>query len=295
MSDASDPLWRCRDAHCGAVLHTAELKHVIAPGITVDVCPRCGSPVKGMDEPEPVAETGPTPAPPVSFASALVYPFRGGGLLALGLGTVLVGVVAYGLPFLYGYIVTIFVYGCACNYLFDVVLTSANGEDKPPGLPDFSDWWDDILQPILLVVSTTVLCFLPTLLYFIGYLWHCWYEGWVPDPTEPACAWGVLSLSLLSLLYYPMALLAAVMFNTTRVVDPRLVIRSIARVLRPYATVCGFMVLMTLVRVAFRALVPDNLLLGHFVGVTLKLWGAVASMRLLGLLYRAHQSTLAWF
>ena len=36
-------------------------------------------------------------------------------------------------------------------------------------------------------------------------------------------------------------------------------------------------------------------LLAHFIAVFLSLWGAMASMRLLGLLYRAHKETLGWF
>ncbi|HTS20065.1 MAG TPA: hypothetical protein VMP11_20995 [Verrucomicrobiae bacterium] len=296
MSESSDLLWQCRDKHCGAVLRAAELQRIIAPGIATEVCPRCGSPVVPVREDRPTAVGEETPERPVTLASALVYPFRSvGGLLVLGVGTILVGVIAYGLPFLYGYIITIGVYGCMCNYLFDVVLTTANGEDKPPGLPDFSDWWDDVLQPILLVISTTVLCFTPSILYFIGYLWHCWYQGWVPDPTEPVCAVGVLGLALLSSLYYPMALLAVVMFNAKRAVNPQIVLPSIARVLRPYGLVCAFMILVGLVQVAFRVTFAPDSLFGHFVGVTLKLWGSIASMRLLGLLYRMHKSELAWF
>jgi len=57
-------------------------------------------------------------------------------------------------------------------------------------------------------VSTTLLCFAPALLYFVMYLVHCWYEGWVPEPDEPVCAVGVMVLVVISSFYYPMALLA---------------------------------------------------------------------------------------
>ncbi len=295
MSDASETLWQCQNGRCGARLRATDLRRVVAPGIALEVCPHCGGPVTTTAEQVTVpAAAGPRERMP-SFASALVYPFRGWGLMALGVGTFLVGLLAFGLPFLYGYIIKIFVYGYMCNYLFDVVLTTANDEDTPPGLPDSADWWEDILQPILLVVSTTVLCFAPSFIYFILYLVRCWYEGWVPDPSEPMCLWGVVGLALVSSLYYPMALLAVVMHHARRAADPRLVIPSIVRVLGPYLAVCGFMVLTGLVQVGFRAMSPDHSLLAHFTAVFLNLWAAMVSTRLLGLLYRGHKAKLGWF
>ena len=295
MSGAADILWQCQSENCGALVRAADLRHIATPGATFAACPHCGGAVVSTEPTAIAAEAGARQRLP-SFASALVYPFRGWGLLVLGVGTFLIGLLEFvGLVFLIIYVVMMLVYGYVCNYLFEVVLTTANGEDTPPGFPDFTDWWDDILHLILLVVSTTLLCFVPSFLYFLWYLWHCWYEGWVPDPSEPTCAVGVLGLALLSLLYYPMALLAVVMHNTGGAADPRLVIPAIARVLRPYLTVCGFMVLTRLVGMAFRALFTGHSLTVHFIPVFLSLWGAMASMRLLGLLYRAHQKKLGWF
>jgi len=294
MSDAPNTLWRCQDERCGAILRAADLRRVIAPGITLEVCPRCGGPVATTGQGTATDDAG-ARKPVPSFASALVYPFRGWGLMPLGLGTLLVGLLSFGLPFLYGYVISIAVYGYICNYLFDVILTTANGEEAPPGLTDSVDWWEEILQPILLMVSTTALCFSPSLLYFIFYLWHCWYRGWAPDLTEPMCVYGVVGFALVSLLYYPMALLSVVMHNARRAVDPRLVMPSIARVWRPYLAVCGFMVLTVLVQLAFAVIFAGGSLLAHFTAVFLKLWSAMAGMRLLGLLYRTHEATLRWF
>jgi hypothetical protein len=294
MSEDPDSLWQCQGKRCGAMLRATELRQMVAPGVAVDVCPHCGGPVARTDGGSTVEDGKPTEPVP-SFANALAYPFRGGGLFVLGVGTMLLGLIAFGMPFLYGYVISMFVYGCLCNYLFDVVLTTANGEDKPPGLPDFSDWWEDILQPILLMISTTVLCFAPSFLYFIGYLWHCWYEGWVPDLSQPACAWGVVGLALISLYYYPMALLAVIMFDSKRAVSPRMVVPSISRVLRPYMMVCGFMTLIGLSLVVFRVVFTRGSFLVYFGGVALKLWGAMVSMRLLGLMYRTYKSRLGWF
>jgi hypothetical protein len=294
MSGAADTLWQCQSENCGALVRAADLRHIATPGATFEVCPHCGGAVATTEPPTVSADAEARERVP-SFSSALVYPFHGWGLVALGVGTFLVGLLEFGLVFLISYVAVMLVYGYACNYLFDVVLTTANGEDAPPGFPDFTHWWEDILRPILLVVSTTLLCFVPSFLYFVWYLWHCWYEGWVPDPSEPTCAVGVLGLALLSSLYYPMALLAVVMHDARRAADPRLVIPAIARVLRPYLTVCGFMVLTGLVRVGFRAVFTGDSLLAHFTAVLLSLWGAMASMRLLGLLYRAHQEKLGWF
>jgi hypothetical protein len=294
MSDTSDTLWQCRNERCGATLRAADLRRVMAPGIALQVCPHCGGPVTSTGAQEHVSENGKPEKLASSFASALVYPFRGWGLVALGLGTFLVGLLAFGLPFLYGYIISIFVYGYLCSYFFDIVHTTAIDEDRPPALQDSADWWEDILQPILLVVSVTVLCFAPSFLYFIMYLVHCWYEGWVPDLSEPICMWGVLCLALISAFYYPMALLAVIMHNARRAADPRLVIAAIGRVPWPYLLVCGFMVLTGLVQIGFGLAFPHGSLLAHFTAVFLKLWGAMVGMRLLGLLYRTNKEKLGW-
>ena len=294
MSGAADTLWQCQSETCGALVRAADLRHIVTPGRTFEVCPHCGGAVATAEPPAVSGDVEARERAP-SFASALGYPFHGWGLVALGAGTFLVGLLEFGLVFLISYVAVMLVYGYACNYLFEIVLTTANGEDAPPEFPDFTHWWEDILRPILLMVSATLLCFTPSFLYFVWYLWHCWYEGWVPDPSEPTCAVGVLGLALLSSLYYPMALLGVVMFDARRGADPRLVIPAIARVLRPYLTVCGFMVLTGLVRVGFGVVFTGGSLLAHFIAVFLSLWGAMASMRLLGLLYRAHKETLGWF
>jgi len=49
------------------------------------------------------------------------------------------------------------------------------------------------------------------------------------------------------------------------------------------------------VQLAFATAFSGDSLVAHFTAVFLKLWSAMASMRLLGLLYRAHEATLNWF
>ncbi len=292
MGDTPESLWQCKSQNCGAMLQEAELRQVVLTGLTVPVCPHCGGAVRSIQPIATDGESGAAAAP--SFASALTYPFHGWGWVVLGTGTILVGLLAFGLPFLYGYVITILVYGYICSYLFDIVYTTATDDDTPPGFHESAEWWDDILQPILLVLSTSVLCFSPALLYFIGYLIHCWYEGWVPYLDDPVCLWGVLGSALLCYLYYPMALLAAIMHNARRAADPRLVIPSIRRVPVPYLKVCGFMMLTLVIQAGFRLAFNTDSLLVHFASVFLKLWSWMVSMRLLGLLYRVHRDDLAW-
>jgi hypothetical protein len=297
MREAGEPLWQCQNANCHAVLPATELRHIITPQVTLSVCPRCGGPVVRA-RPGLVAAAGatmPAEKPVPSFASALLYPFHGWGWAALGVGTVLVGLLAFGLPFLYGYVISMLVYGYLCNYLFDIVLTTANDQDAPPDFPDFTSWWEDVIQPMLLMLSTTLLCFAPAVLYFVGYLVKCWYEGWIPEPDEPMCAVGVLGLMFVCAFYYPMALLGVVMHNSRRALDPRFVVPAIRRVLAPYLIVCGFLILTGAVQVGFRLIFRGESLRAHFAAVFLNLWGLMVSMRLLGLLYRAHKDKLGWF
>src|SRR5450432_849014 len=103
MSEAPDRLWQCQDKRCGVMLRAAELQRMIAPGVAVHVCSHCGGPVARMNEEGTALEDEEPTEPAPAFASALAYPFRGGGLFVLGVGTILAGLLAFGLPFLYGY------------------------------------------------------------------------------------------------------------------------------------------------------------------------------------------------
>src|SRR5258708_10346422 len=78
-------------------------------------------------------------------------------------------------------------------------------------------------------------------------------------------------------------------------VSRRVVIHSIARVWRTYLVVCGFMTVIGLTLMVFHVVLALDSLLAHFYSFALKLWGAIASMRLLGLLFRSHKSRLGWF
>ena len=295
MSDAVEVPWRCENADCGAVLRGDEVRHIETPDQVVNVCPHCGSRVGSADEGGTVIPHEKPPKPTPAFASALLYPLGGWGLVGLCIATVVVGLLAFGMPFLYSYVITVMVYGYLCHYLVDIVWTTANDEDKPPEFPDFTSWWDDILQPMLLMVSTTLICFAPAVLWFIGYLVRCWYEGWVPEPDEPMCALGLIAFALLSSFYYPMALLGVVMFDSTRAVNPRFVVPAIRRVFGSYLVVCGFMILTLFVQVGFNHLFRGESLSAHFAGVAISLWAAMVSMRLLGLLYRGNKERLNWF
>jgi hypothetical protein len=227
--------------------------------------------------------------------SAFAYPFRGWGLVALVVGTVVTGLLGLGAPFLFLYMVKLLVYGYVCNYLFNIVLHTASDDDRPPEFPDFSNWWEDILHPLLLVIGTTLYCFAPALLWFMIYLGYCYYQGWIPEPDEPLCAAGVLGFGFLGLLYYPMALLAVAMFGSKTGLNPRVVVPSILRVPGPYLVVCALLAVVAGVQIIFRLVLPGQSLIALFAAQFLSLCGLMISMRLLGVLYRTHKQRLGWF
>lgn len=296
MDAATGKLWQCVNKKCGVLLREPDLRSVNLPTSRYPVCPQCGDwvvTVSGKSAAE--SETGDPKLFFASVLSALVYPFRGWGLVVLLVGTLIIGLMNFGAPFLYSYVINLLVYGYVCNYLFNIVLTTANGADKPPDFPDFSNWWEDILQPLLLMVGTTLYCFAPALIYFLLYLAYCYYQGWIPQPDEPLCAGGVVSLAFLSLLYYPMALLAVAMFTGKSGLNPRIVIPAIFRVLGPYLVVCAFLAIVVAGQILFRALLDRQSLLAHFAAEFLFLCGLMICMRLLGVLYRTHKGKLGWF
>ena len=99
MSGAADTLWQCQSETCGALVRAADLRHIVTPGRTFEVCPHCGGAVATAEPPAVSGDVEARERAP-SFASALGYPFHGWGLVALGVGTFLVGLLEFGLVFL---------------------------------------------------------------------------------------------------------------------------------------------------------------------------------------------------
>jgi hypothetical protein len=286
MEEEAEKLWQCMNQRCAAVLRENELLRKELHGMKVDLCPRCG------DRVVQVAGAGSAESFFGSLGRAFLYSFRGAGIYILIAGSVLLGLLklAAGVLLIFGVLILILAYGYLAAYQFDIVLTTANGEDAPPGFPDFSEFWEDILRPFLLLAGTAVFSLLPAALFFIARgLYAREVGGW---------EWAVFGgLCLAGAFYFPMAFLSVIMFNEIKALNPLVVVPAIVRVIGPYLVVFALLAAVAIGEALLRGWIGGVMprFGAYFVAQVLALYGTMVHMRMLGILYRTHTRELGWF
>ncbi len=220
---------------------------------------------------------------------SLAYPFRGDGLIILLAG----GVSLTAVNFLAGFMVfTSWIIGAfSVGYLFGalqiIVRSSAHGDPEMPNWPAFEIWTSEVIQPILLWLSTLIACFGPALL--AGALaWH--FEDTMLTGFAAALGLG-------GFLYYPMALLGVALTDSLAGMNPVLVFCSISRVPGRYAAAVAVLVLVMTVQVLGGVLADTfpSKAVGYIWNSFNSLYFAIVQARILGLLYYANRERLQWF
>jgi len=171
-------------------------------------------------------------------------------------------------------------FGYLSAYMFKIILSSAGGEEELPDWPDFSDPWDDIIRPLLLVLATIVACCIPASVYLFFFF-------------SPASETDLVLLALigLGLLYMPMGLLVVSMFNSLLALNPLLVVRSILKIPRDYVIACVVLLLITIANTQ-TANLP---FIGRLITGLASFYFLMVEMRILGLMYQANHERLGWF
>ena len=218
--------------------------------------------------------------------SIFSYPFRGGGTVTFIIGAIFFWILQFVAVFsIFGFLVAIFIGGYLAAYIIKIINSSAVGEAKLPEWPDFTNFWDSIINTYLLVVATNVVAFAPALIYFVIMFWQG-MQSFIP----------FYLLLLLGLLYIPMGLLAVALCNSVKALNPRLVIPSIFRVFREYFIVCVALVLLLGLRTLIVTfLVSPIPIIGSIVDVFVSLYFLILEARIIGLMYLCTEDKLGWF
>jgi len=211
---------------------------------------------------------------------AIAYPLKGSGkflLLAFAVCIFMLQAACVVFPFVGFFTFLLAVYVSA--YVLSVVRSSAAGEDEPPDWPDFTELWEEIVQPILLAVSATIISFGPSWLF----------SGFDTVPLQSRRLIGG-ALAGLGFIYFPMALLAALLYRSFLAVNPFLVIPAIVKVARDYIVVCIFWALLFAPPYALASLFGLPVL-----GDVLGLYCSMVAAHALGRLYHANAAKIGWF
>ena len=242
-------------------------------------------------EPEPDTDT------PGSFyrrlPGSIVYPIRGRGKWVILGWTVslvvaaLIGTLASVVPFL-GLVAFAIMAVLLCivpRYLLEVAGRTAGGEDEPPDWPAITNARDDLLKPVVLVLTAMVISFLPTIALIVA--------DRLGGFSNDVLMWVSLGVGIVCL---PMSVLAVSLFDSTAALNPILVVRGIVRTMPAYLVACAaLLVVAAMWGVAATSGLARFPLVGQVAGAAISLYLLMAAAHIVGLVYRFHKHRLAWF
>ncbi len=247
-----------------------------------------------------VEESAPAGARKLPWAiDILLYPTT---IAALGTvaGFAILPVVFFGLTFLccmaglVGWIIGRVVDLYVLWYFGECIRESAAGELRAPERPGSSVDWGEVVWSVLRFAACFLFFFGPQSLYV--------YVASSRTEVNPVLAWSLLTYGVF---FYPMGVLAVVMFDSVRGLNPILVFRSIISTLLPY---CGLVALFYGLGVLFvvgitgslsavRGVAGDSLLSALLYIVLMRagfLWLLLVAGHLLGRFYWRYQRKLNW-
>jgi hypothetical protein len=211
---------------------------------------------------------------------AFAYPFQGGGLVLILVGTMCFSILDFFASFSpFGFIGILFITGYLCAFMMKIVNSSADGKKDLPDWPDVSDFLDDIVVPLFQVVWTGIFCFAPAIVYVIFVHFDIVF-------------WLLIGFGIL---YFPMALIAVALTNSVLSINPVLVVPSIIKVPVDYLAACFILALIALLANFSQLLVSFIPLAGLILKNLLALYFVILEAHVLGLIYHANREKLGWF
>ncbi len=178
----------------------------------------------------------------------------------------------------------------AAGYLFAflqrIITSTSLGEDKMPGWPDFTEVWQDMIQPFRLLWGLFAACFGPAIV--------CQYFVFNGSAFAEHLLWPLI---IAGFLYLPMALLGVAMSDSLTSLNPLFVLSSICKVPAQYIIACVLLVLIVglkwAIEVALARFIPI-FFLRYLISSVLLLYFFIVEMRVLGLMYLWNRRKLGW-
>jgi len=240
-----------------------------------------------MSESEP-SELYSEPDKPIRdsyLLDVLNYPFTRSGFPILVVGTLMVLVTNYATYLsAVGYVVWALIRFYLAALYFELINLSATDQENLYCFPDLSDFVDDIVFPAFKVFGVTFISFAPLI------VWNLWGE-----PTHPFS----IALELLGIawaaLYFPMAMLATVIFGTLLAASPHVILPVILRGSPLYLVTVALVFALTCTKVFSSYLFIGPAWLSQIAAAFLVIYVLMESARALGLFYVLREGELNWF
>lgn len=178
----------------------------------------------------------------------------------------------------------------AGGYLFAflqrIISSTALGEEKMPGWPDFTELWQDMIQPFRLLWGIFAACFGPALI--------CWYFAYNGSEFAEKAQ---VPLIIAGFLYLPMALLAVAMSDSLSSLNPLIILRSICKVPLQYLIACLLLAVVIglkwAIELGMEKVIPI-FAIRYLISAPLLLYFLIVEMRVLGLIYFRNRRKLGW-
>lgn len=209
------------------------------------------------------------------------YAYRGSGKYIL-ICCVVLSVVAeiVSLAPLFGAIAGLLLSGYFSAVYFQMIQSTATGNDEAPQFPDLANIFEDIIWPMLQIIVVFLVSFGPLLAYAFG-----------ADESNDLIIWVLLGLGVV---YFPMAMLAVVVLGRTSVVSPHIVIPAIIRAGWLHWVSVLLLILLYVVSNIIENIFSDYLIIGTLVMSAVGAYTLMTQARILGVLYRERQDELGW-
>lgn len=217
----------------------------------------------------------------VGLLDALCYPFKGPGIVMMIAG----GAVQIVLTCLGSYFLLLGIGFSAYFSVFmrNIILSSANGDKSLPAWPDFDT--DNIRDAAFQFLGVGLVSFGPSILA----------NFWIA--ADPGTAKMIRSgLWVLGALYFPMALLAVVIYDNLAALNPLLVLLSIGKTAGRYAALCVYLGVFAGLNLVIETALSQfaGRLVASSVSSLGALYATVVAMRVMGWFYYCSKEKLAW-
>ncbi|MFC1703662.1 hypothetical protein ACFL1E_02630 [Candidatus Omnitrophota bacterium] len=259
---------------------------------TASICKECGGKCeelkKGKDaKPQAFQQVSEVVTPHfwLDFFGAFGYPFKRKGRWFLFVSALLVGLLLrIVMPLLRGFIgfaPTIMVMAVVGSYLliylFQIIVTSAYGDQDLPNWPGINQWFDMVFGPLLLLVIATAMCYGPAYAYVLY-----------------AKDFDTIALLLLFAggFVYPMFFLMIAVAEKLSALNPLVIIISMFKApVEYFFTAIAFLALGS-VRYVWRGAFEGIPFVGFIILEMVMFYCLMVAMRILGIFYRANEAQL---
>lgn len=220
------------------------------------------------------------------IVDSLKFPLAKSAWIMIAIGAVILAVTGLVGPFagIFALLIFIFTSGYLAAFYLKIVASSAVGDDACPDWPEFTDFWNDILNPYLRVICVGLISAAPALALA--------YFAYQKESTLLGLA--AVALGVGGFFYYPFGIMGAVAFGNAGGALPHIVLPAIFRTL-PTSLLLGLLQsIFALMPSLLSHLIPGIPLVGRVIGSAVFLYFMMAGGRLLGVYYLSKKAAFQW-